>query len=75
MATTTSITTSYAGEFTGKIISAALLSGKTINNGGITVKPNVKYKEVIKVLSVGDLSANATCDFSPTGSVTQVERY
>ena len=48
MATTTSITTTYAGEFAGDYISAALLSGVTIDNGGITVKPNVKFKEVIK---------------------------
>jgi len=34
MATTTSISTTYAGEFAGKYISAALLSGSTIANGG-----------------------------------------
>ena len=45
MATTTSITTTYAGEFAGKYISAALLSGKTLSEGSITVKPNVKYKK------------------------------
>ena len=44
MATTTSITTSYAGEFAGQYISAALLSGTTLDNGLITVKPNIKFK-------------------------------
>jgi hypothetical protein len=48
MATTTNVTTTYSGEFAGKYISAALLSGSTIANGGIEVKPNVKYKEVIQ---------------------------
>ena len=48
MATTTSITTTYAGEFAGKYISAALLSGNTLANELITVKPNVKFKEVMK---------------------------
>ena len=48
MATTTSITTTYAGEFAGQYISAALLEGSTIASGGITVKPNIKLKEVIK---------------------------
>ena len=43
-----SLTTTYAGQFAGQYISAALLSGATIANGGITVKPNIKYKEVIK---------------------------
>ena len=51
MATTTSMTTTYAGEFAGQYISAALLSGSTIENGGITVKPNIKFKEVLKTVS------------------------
>ncbi len=74
MATTTSITSSYAGEFAGKYISAALLSGSTIENGGITVKPNVKFKEVIKKVATSGLIANASCDFDDTGSVTLTER-
>ena len=74
MATTTSITSTYAGEFAGKYISAALLSGSTIENGGITVKPNVKFKEVIKKVSASGLIANASCDFADTGSVTLTER-
>ena len=63
MATTTSITSTYAGEFAGKYISAALLSGSTIENGGISVKPNVKLKEVIKKVATSGLIANASCDF------------
>ena len=45
---TTSITSTYAGEFAGKYVSAALLSGNTLANNLITVKPNVKFKEVMK---------------------------
>jgi len=74
MATTTNITTTYAGEFAGKYISAALLSASTIENGGITVKPNVKYKEVMKKLSTNDLVADATCDFDSTSTITLTER-
>ena len=74
MATTTSITTTYAGEFAGKYISAALLSASTIENGGIEVKPNVKYKEVIKKLATNDLVKNATCDFDATSTITLTER-
>ena len=54
------ITSTYAGEFAGKYISAALLSGATIENGGIEVKPNVKFKEVIKTVSTTGLIADAT---------------
>ena len=51
MATTNNLTTTYAGEFAGDYIAAALLSGATIENGGITVKPNVKFKQVVKKIS------------------------
>ena len=74
MATTTSITTSYAGEFAGQYISAALLSGKTLNENAISIKPNVKYKEVVKKVSTADLISDASCDFTDTGSVTLTER-
>ena len=74
MATTTSITTTYAGEFAGKYIAAALLSADTIDKGLIEVKPNVKYKEVIKKLAIDDIVANATCDFGATSTVTLTER-
>jgi hypothetical protein len=74
MATTTSITTTYAGEFAGKYISAALLSASTIENGGIEIKPNIKYKEVIKKIATDDLLKNATCDFDPTSTLTLTER-
>jgi hypothetical protein len=74
MATTTSITTTYAGEFKDQIIAAALLSAPTIEAGGITVKPSIKYKEVIKRLSTDDILKNATCDFDATSTVTLTER-
>jgi len=74
MATTTSITTTYAGEFAGQYISAALLSGSTIENGGITVKPNVKFKEVIKKFGTDDLVKDASCDFTATSTLTLTER-
>jgi hypothetical protein len=74
MATTTSITTSYAGEFSKKYISAALLSASTIENGGIEVMPNVKYKSVIQRLATDAIVKNATCAFDPTSTVTLTER-
>ena len=74
MATTTSITTTYAGEFAGKYVSAMLLSGNTIANGLIEVKPNIKFKEVLKRLEIDSIVANATCDFADTSTVTLTER-
>jgi len=74
MATTTSITTTYAGEFAGKYIAAALLSGITLDKGLIEIKPNVKYKEVIKKVATDGIVKNATCDFDPTSTLTLTER-
>ena len=74
MATTTSITTTYAGEFAGEYISAALLSGNTLAQGGITVKPNIAYKEVMKKVATDDLVKDATCDFDATSTLTLTER-
>ena len=74
MATTTSITTSYSGEFSGKYVSAALLSADTIEGGGITIKPNVKYKEVLKTVNLDAITKDATCDFSDTSTLTLAEK-
>ena len=74
LATTTNITTSYAGEFAGEYIAAALLSASTIDDGGLTVKANIAFKEVIKKLATNALVASASCDFDPTSTVTLTER-
>ena len=74
MATTNSITTTYSGEFAGQYISAALLSGSTLDNGLITVKPNIKFKEVLKKVSSDDIVKDATCDFDSTSQLTLTER-
>jgi len=74
MPTTTSITTTYAGEFAGKYIAAALLSAPTLDKGGITVMPNVKFKQVIKRVATDGIIKNATCDFDPTSTITLTER-
>jgi hypothetical protein len=74
MPTTTSITTTYAGEFAGKYVAAALLTANTIDKQGITVKPNVKFKEVLKRISTDDVLKKATCDFDATSTITLTER-
>jgi hypothetical protein len=69
-----SITTTYAGEFAGKYVSAALLSGNTIANNLIEVKPNVKFKEVLKRVDLSGAIANASCDFTDAGAVALTEK-
>ena len=74
MATTNNLTTTYSGEFAGKYISAALLSGKTLAAGNITVVPNVKFKQVMKKVSTNAIVKDASCDFDPTSTLTLTER-
>ena len=74
MATTNNLTTTYAGVFAGKYVSAALLSGKTLAEGNITIKPNVKFKEVMKKVSTDDIVKDASCDFDATSTLTLTER-
>jgi len=72
MATTTSLTTTYAGREAAGYIRAAFLSNESLN--AVTFKENIEYKQVVRRL-VDDITfANATCDFTPTGTVTLSER-
>ena len=73
MATTTNVTTTYAGELALPYIQAALLNPSTIRNGGVTVKPNVKFKQVLKKVAMSDLIKDGSCDFTPTGTITLTE--
>lgn len=74
LATTTSVTTTYQGESAGKYVSAMLLSANTIENGGVTVMPNVKYRATMKKGLLDDIVKNAECDFTPTSELTLTER-
>lgn len=75
MATTTTIASTYAGEDAAGFLAEALLKGSTIKNGGIEVKQNIKYKEVMQKLATdANVIKNGTCDFTPTGTVAITER-
>ena len=68
------ISTTYAGEFAGAYIAAALLSAKTLDNKYVTIMPNVKYREVIQKIAVANIVNDASCDFTTSGSVALSER-
>jgi hypothetical protein len=74
MATTLNITSSFAGVHAGKYISASLLSANTILKGGVEVRPNIKFKEIVSKLATDDLLKDGTCDFTATSTVTKTER-
>ena len=73
LATAVTIFSSYAGEFSGKYISAALLTASTLDAGAVTIMPNIKFKQVIQKVETGDLIADGTCDFNASSSVTLSE--
>jgi hypothetical protein len=69
------VSSTYAGEFSGKYIAAALLSADTLDKGLITIMPNVKFKSVIKKASTDDIVKDATCDFETgQGTLTLTEK-
>lgn len=75
MANPTITGSSYAGEFAGKYLAAALLSADTLDKGTISILPNVKYKAAMKVGSFSDLVRSADCDFdSSTSTMTLTEK-
>ena len=74
MATTVNISTSYAGQDSKLWVKAALLSGNTLANGGMTIVPNIAYKTTMHKLSTDALLKNATCDFTALSEVTLSER-
>jgi hypothetical protein len=72
MATTTNLTTTYAGREAAGYIRAAFLSNESLS--ALTVKENIEYKQVVRRLVDNITFANATCDFTPTGTVNLTER-
>lgn len=74
MATTTTITTSYAGQDSKMWVKAALLSGVTLSNGGMTIMPNIAYKTTLHKLATDGLLKDSTCDFTSASTVTITER-
>lgn len=68
MANPTITGSSYAGEFAGKYLGAALLSASTLDAGAVTILPNVKFKAAMKVGSFSNLVRSADCDFDATTS-------
>ncbi|QDP46900.1 MAG: hypothetical protein Unbinned1529contig1001_15 [Prokaryotic dsDNA virus sp.] len=69
MATTFSNSKTYAGELARPYIAAAIKSAPTIGEGRVTVKENVKYREVLRKLDTAGIVQAAACDFTPAGVV------
>lgn len=72
MATTVNNTTTFAGKFAGEYIKAAFYANETLQH--VTVKENIEYKAVVKRIADNVSFSDATCAFTPTGTIDLTER-
>lgn len=69
------LATSYAGQFAGDYVAAALLSAPTLEKGLVTVLPNIHFKRVMKKLgTTGNVLVDGTCDFDHNMDINITER-
>lgn len=59
---------SYTGEFAGQYISASIQSADSVQH--LTIKPNVRYQEVIRLFNGGVKLQDMSCEFSADGGAT-----
>ena len=75
MATTASITTTYTGDMSKEYISALVYAMDSISGKFVTLKSNVKGKQLVRVGNILPVAGDASCTFNPQGSVTITERF
>jgi len=73
MATTTIITSSYAGKTAGGLFLKTFKEADALKNGILTILPNVNYKVVLRKLATTNGRRDYTCGHVPAGSVTLSE--
>lgn len=73
MATTTTITSSYAGKTAGGLFLKTFKEADALKNGILTVYPNINYKTVLRKLATTNGRRDYTCGHVPSGSVVLSE--
>lgn len=74
MATTTTVTSNYAGKEAGGIIGQAFKEADTIAKGFLTTFENVNYKLNLRKIELTGGKREYTCGFLPAGSVVLSEK-
>ena len=74
MATTTNVTSNYAGKVAGGIIGAAFKEGSTLSLGVLTVAENVNFKMNLRKIAYADGTVNYSCGHAPAGTITLSEK-
>ena len=74
MATTTNVSSAYAGSAAGEIIGAAFKEGDTLSANVLTIAENVNYKFNLRKIAYADGTVDYTCGFAPAGTITLSEK-
>jgi len=74
MATTTTVSSNYAGKAAGDIIGASFKEADTLRLNLLTVAENVNYKYNLRRIRYTDGTVAYTCGFTPEGAITLDEK-
>ena len=74
MATTTTVSSNYAGKVAGSIIGASFKEADTLRLGLLTVAENVNYKMNLRKVAYADGTTDYACGFTPDGTITLSEK-
>mgnify|MGYP003634034211 FL=1 len=74
MATTTTVSSNYAGKAAGEIIGAAFREADTLRLNLLTVAENVNYKMNLRKIAYTNGTTDYSCGFVPEGAVTLSEK-
>jgi len=69
MATTTTVSSNYAGKDAGMIIGQAFKTIDTIEKGAVTIAENVNYKLSLRKIAYTDGTTAYSCGFAPAGTI------
>jgi len=74
MATTTTVSSNYAGKVAGEIIGKTFKEADTLRLGLVTIAPNVNYKLNMRRIRYTDGTTAYSCGHTPAGAIVINER-
>ena len=74
MATTTTVSSNYAGKVAGAIIGASFKEGDTLSKNVLTLAPNVNYKFNLRKIAYTDGTVDYSCGHVPAGAIVLSEK-
>ena len=74
MATTTTVSSNYAGKVAGQIIGASFKEADTVARGLVTFAQNVNYKMNLRKIAYTDGTTAYSCGHTPAGAITLSEK-